>query len=87
VKRALLWLLPARRVRVPRTHEGIRLRISVPEGPLIDADSDQLYYLAKFGGCDDGGWTDLLRFGEPAIRLEIKALRLPGGDWPTPSSH
>jgi hypothetical protein len=62
-----------RRAAPERTlHPGIRLRISVPSGPLVEADSQHLYYVAKFGGeqsvctpaclpgCDSHGWMCLI---------------------------
>ena len=39
---------------------GIRLRISTPDGPLVDATSEQLYLIAKYGGAGADGWYDLL---------------------------
>jgi hypothetical protein len=52
-------------------HIGIRLRISIPAGPILDADSDRLHYIAMYGnrepcrpdclpGCDRHGWYELI---------------------------
>jgi hypothetical protein len=95
MKRFLPWLLPARRVKlagIGPTHPGIRLRISVPAGPLVDADSDHLYYVARFGGtgtacvpgclpgCDLHGWCDLMSTNGLGCWVEIKAIRLPNDE-------
>ncbi len=32
------------------SHHGIRLRIGTPDGPILDLDSDALYFVAMFGG-------------------------------------
>lgn len=67
------WLW--RRHRIPEVvpgHIGIRLRIDSPAGPLLDVDSDHLYFVAKWGnpcgpacsfaclpGCTKHGWTNV----------------------------
>lgn len=56
----------------PLGHTGIRLRIRTPHGPLVEADSDHLYWIAKYGGiiesrceitclpgCTEHGWYEL----------------------------
>lgn len=63
------------RRRKPETarawHPGIRLRISVPSGVVVEASSEQLYLNAIYGGrvpctpecppdCDEHGWLDLI---------------------------
>lgn len=71
----------------PAPAVGIRLRISGPAGPLVDATSEHLYYVAKFGevstcgfsclpGCSDHGWVDLMpaTLGNPVLRFEIKPV-------------
>jgi hypothetical protein len=52
-------------------HPGIRLQIVCPAGPLVDANSDHLYFVAKYGGratecyiscppnCREHGWYEL----------------------------
>jgi hypothetical protein len=56
------------------THTGIQLRISVPAGPILDADSDRLHWIAKLGGtgapvgctpaclpgCQEHGWYEII---------------------------
>lgn len=60
----------------PETYPGIRLRISVASGVVVDANSEHLYYSAKYGGpvepcgpacppdCDKHGWLDLIAGGD-----------------------
>jgi hypothetical protein len=55
-----------------RWHPGIQLRISTLNGPIVEADSANLYYSAKFGaagepcdpscmpGCQKHGWVNLV---------------------------
>ena len=64
-----------RRETGPLTYPGIRLRISVPSGVIVDVDSEHLHYSAKYGnagegcepgclpGCDKHGWLDLIAGG------------------------
>jgi hypothetical protein len=80
-----------RRRQLPRLlykHPGVRIRISVPTGKIVDADSLQLYYSARFGsaaendpctpecrpGCDTHGWSDLVggMIGELGQALPIE---------------
>ncbi len=67
--------LPRRR----RTHPGIELEIRTPAGPLLRADSDQLYLSARFGGGAEG--LELLGglspAGRPWPRVIIRPRRLP----------
>jgi hypothetical protein len=71
------------------THPGIRLRISVPAGAIVDADSDCLHFMARIGGytlcnpgclpgCDDHEWLELIQetAGDNRMRVEIKAVNL-----------
>lgn len=75
-KRLRFW----RRKPKPATHIGIQLRISIPgAGPILEASSDHLYYIARYGGapepcrpdclpdCKKHGWFDVL--GGPDMRF------------------
>jgi hypothetical protein len=73
-----MW--PRRRDRQPAgcaACPGIRLRISVPSGVIIDLDSQELHHAALFGrhgcascridcpsGCDKHAWLDLIAGGD-----------------------
>ncbi len=63
-----------RRASAPPPRPGIRIRISTRDGVVVDADSEHLYYSAKFGGapgcdpgclpgCDKHGWLNLVGGG------------------------
>lgn len=55
---------------------GVRLRVASRNGTLIDADSLQLHYIARYGMIAEFGWVELFP-GDGArsdIRVEIKAV-------------
>lgn len=53
---------PFRRHRRRAPFPGIEVRISTVNGPLVLADSEQLYYAAKYSGAaaTADGWFDLV---------------------------
>lgn len=72
--------------RLPPEHQPIEILISAAGQDIIRCDSDHLYYVAKWGGCQDSeGWTDLMRptfaegwaFGVPTgpVRIAIRTLQ------------
>lgn len=78
-------LLPRRKHDCP----GILLRISTPDGVVVEASSWHLYCSAKFAGVGDG-WLNLITAADPnygpqcpaeefstvPLKIEIKAARL-----------
>jgi len=90
-----LWPFPGRQRRAELLkhaigmHPGIRLRISNISGELVDADSDHLYYSAKFGNpvpcgpdclqsCDKHGWLELIPGAGEMTYLYDADMPLPG---------
>lgn len=64
-------------------HPGIELRVSLPSGPLVEANSDQLYWIAKYGGAGEG-WYDLLDYyaswrSSDGLAVEVRPVMLPDG--------
>jgi hypothetical protein len=63
------------------SHLGIRLRISVPAGVLLDADSDYLHYISRYSGYGED-WYDIIGGRDmsltiaPDLKVEIKAVTL-----------
>ncbi len=76
----------------PLWHPGVRFRILTPDGLIVDADSDRLYYSAKYGGefcspgcvpgCDEHGWLSLVGGGgdlgmlSPAGEFSVVPLKV-----------
>lgn len=58
-----------RRVSV---HKGIRLRISIPEGPIVEADSIMMHLLAQRCGAE---WHTVLRTDDGLV-IETQAVML-----------
>lgn len=63
------------------SHTGIRLRISIPAGPILDADSDQLYFISRMS--EDGfGWHEIIPgrempfIGAGDLKVEIMPVML-----------
>ena len=50
------------RPRPPASRPGIELRISTPDGVVVESDSESLYLMAKFGGIP-GEWFALIGGG------------------------
>lgn len=80
---------PFRRKPQPaQLHPGIRIRVSVPNGAILDTDSSHLHYSAMFAGpaacdidclpgCDRHGWLNLVP-GSPADSIGVP---IPGGEY------
>lgn len=61
--------------RRSRTFPGVQFRISTPNGVIVEADSEHLHWIAKYGGlgepcnpaclpgCQKHGWLDLIAGG------------------------
>jgi hypothetical protein len=66
------------------SYTGIRLRLSIPAGPILDADSDHLYYIARFSGTAPGEWYEIIPgrempfVGAGDLKVEIMAVTLTG---------
>lgn len=69
----------------PLWYPGIELRISTPDGVIVDADSAHLYYSAKYGGpkpctpaclpgCYEHGWLNLVAGGGELVGGELGML-------------
>lgn len=77
-------LLPRRKRDCP----GILLRISTPDGVVVEADSWHLYFTARYSGAGDG-WLNLISAADPnygpacpaeefstvPLKIEIKPVR------------
>jgi hypothetical protein len=66
------WRPPWRR---PPRGLGIRLRITGTGGELVNATSEQLYLIAKYGGAGEDGWLDLLSdamYYPTNLRVEVQ---------------
>jgi hypothetical protein len=71
----------------PKEYPGVRFRISTLNGVVLDVDSADLYFAARYGGQDDGctpacvpgcekhGWTDLIA-GGPDGAMEFTRVPL-----------
>lgn len=80
-----LWKRQVTRRVAESTHPGVRLRIvHGAAGPLIDIDSDQLHYSARFGSREDPGrgWYELFPgenmtyMGERSLLIQVKPVTL-----------
>lgn len=57
------WRRKTVHTHVPRTAPGVELRISNMNGTLVQATSERLYYIAKYGYTDDSAWLELIPGG------------------------
>lgn len=80
------------RLRLPRRRErslGIRLRISTPNGVVVDTDSVDLHCIARFSGAAEGSWYKLIagsmdgyvpcpaeEFSTVPVKIEIMPVKL-----------
>lgn len=63
----------------PKTPIGIEMRVRIKTLPpgedvLIEANSDALYLISKFGY--EGQWADFLNLIDSPIAIEIRAVEL-----------
>lgn len=76
--------------RRPKTFPGVQFRISTINGVIIDINSEQLYYAARYGEyCDEHGWLNLVaggadgmqvpgsEFSVVPLKVEIKPVQIP----------
>jgi hypothetical protein len=69
----------------PRDYPAILFRISTPDGVIVQADSEHLYYTAIYGsqgfgctpacppGCDRHGWLNLITAGGEGFGAQCPA--------------
>jgi hypothetical protein len=77
---ALCWFDVANRrlrIRAAAAHPGIRLRITNEQHQApLEADSDMLHWIARFGGADGDGWVESFRT-DCGLVVEMKPVMLP----------
>lgn len=58
------------------SHIGIELRISIPAGVIMQADSDRLHLQAKLSRPNGEGWAEVLKTVDGLV-IESRAVELP----------
>lgn len=56
-------------------HHGIRVRVSNPDGVLIEVDSDMMYLQAMIRAGGEGIWTEIIQLDNGMI-VEVAASML-----------
>lgn len=57
------------------SHRGLVLRVSIPAGPLMQADSVTMHLQALLSGAQVGGWHELIRTTDGLV-IEVSPVLL-----------